>query len=355
MTCLAALSPDTVPDDPAALAARLSGVAVAVVERVAGGGNNRLYRVEAETGRYALKCYDGNGDARLAREFEGLAFLAAGGVACVPRPEAADQGARAALYEWVEGVPAGRAPAERRPGDAAAAVGFVRRLAGLGDAPGAKRLARATEACLSAAELAAQIDRRIGRLSQVAGEPALAGLLDGVRAVRADALAGLERRYRDAGLDPAAEIAPGLRCLSPSDFGFHNALRRADGSLVFLDFEYFGWDDPVKLVADFLWHPGFTLSAAERQTWTEGTAAVFGADPGFAVRLAAQAPLYGLRWTLILLNEFLPERWQRRVFAGTAAGWAEAKAVQLGKARAWLSEAARLAASRDPLPLPADR
>ena len=34
------------------------------------------------------------------------------------------------------------------------------------------------------------------------------------------------------------------RTLSPSDFGFHNALLRGGREWVFLDFEYFGWDDP---------------------------------------------------------------------------------------------------------------
>ena len=71
-------------------------------------------------------------------------------------------------------------------------------------------------------------------------------------------------------------------------------------------------------------------------------AALFGGDPGFAVRLNAQLPLYGLRWCAILLNEFLPARWQRRVFAGTAHEWPAAKARQLGKAELWLGDCLRL-------------
>ena len=54
---------------------------------------------------------------------------------------------------------------------------------------------------------------------------------------------------------------PPRRSLSPSDFGFHNALLEADGRLTFVDFEYFGWDDPVKIVADVMLHPGMGLSA----------------------------------------------------------------------------------------------
>ena len=48
-------------------------------------------------------------------------------------------------------------------------------------------------------------------------------------------------------------------------------------------------------------------------------------------------PLFGLRWVLILLNEFHPERWRRRVLAGTSDGWSEAKDRQLNAARVMLN------------------
>ena len=41
------------------------------------------------------------------------------------------------------------------------------------------------------------------------------------------------------------------RCLSPSDFGFHNALIDQRDNVRFCDFEYAGWDDPAKTVCDF--------------------------------------------------------------------------------------------------------
>ena len=46
--------------------------------------------------------------------------------------------------------------------------------------------------------------------------------------------------------------------LSPSDFGFHNTIKSK--KLYFIDFEYFGLDDPVKLVIDFILHPGMKLN-----------------------------------------------------------------------------------------------
>jgi hypothetical protein len=44
-----------------------------------------------------------------------------------------------------------------------------------------------------------------------------------------------------------------------------------------------------------------------------------------------------LRWVLILLNEFIPERWQRRVLAGETGSWHGVKARQLASAREFLA------------------
>ena len=64
-----------------------------------------------------------------------------------------------------------------------------------------------------------------------------------------------------------------------------------------------------------------------------------------AIRLSptgcrAYLPLFGLRWVLILLNEFIPERWQRRVLAGETGSWSDAKARQLAHAREFLASLA---------------
>ena len=48
--------------------------------------------------------------------------------------------------------------------------------------------------------------------------------------------------------------------LSPSDFGFHNSLFR-NNKLFFFDFEYAGWDDPIKLMCDFILNPDYKISS----------------------------------------------------------------------------------------------
>lgn len=318
----------------AATAATLAGTPVSRLVPVLGGANNRLFRVEtADGGSFALKTYlrlAQDPRDRLGAEFTGLRFIWERGIRTVPRAVAADAALGCALFGWVEGAPV------TRPGAAEvdAAVAFLASLRRLAADPAAAMLPLASEACLSAGEVVAQIERRLARLqAQSAGKPALAQFLrhhfeDAFTRYAGAALTG----YRAAGLNFHDDLAANAWTLSPSDFGFHNTLRGGDGALTFLDFEYFGWDDPVKLVADFLLHPGMRLDAPLQRRFLRGATQALASDAGFALRLRLLYPLFGLRWVLICLNEFLPERWLRRAYAGQAEREA-AEARQLAKAQ----------------------
>ena len=91
--------------------------------------------------------------------------------------------------------------------------------------------------------------------------------------------------------------------LSPSDFGFHNAIQTKDG-LKFIDFEYFGWDDPVKLTCDFILHPGMALTEGQKNLWLSKIKNIFSENHSFQNRLNVSYCLYGLCWCLIQLNIF---------------------------------------------------
>src|SRR6266480_4587472 len=73
----------------------------------------------------------------------------------------------------------------------------------------------------------------------------------------------------------AAALPQASRILSPSDFGFHNAIRRPDGTLAFVDFEYFGWDDPAKTIVDFLLHPGMSVADTLKRRFAAAVEAAF--------------------------------------------------------------------------------
>jgi hypothetical protein len=336
--------------DLAAFAALL-GCAVAEARPILAGRNSRVFRLRLADGRtLAAKCYHrapGDPRDRLAVEFGALTFLAEAGCACVPRPVASDAQAGVAAYEFIEG--SHTAPGAGSVDDAAAMAAFALGLWELRTRPGAAELPLASAACLAPADLLErEIARRLGAFEQEAvwagagpeDGPQLAGLrafLDReLRPARArfqgDCLEGLAR----AGVDPATPLAREQRTLSPSDFGLHNALRTRQRGLVFLDFEYFGWDDPAKMLADALLHPGTALGTAQGQRLALGLAPLFRADAALDKRVRWLYPLFGINWCLILLNEFLPAARERRSFAGAAVAFA-ARAGQLAKARALLA------------------
>ena len=326
-------------DDAATVARRLLGAAIESLEPVGGGRNSRVYCVHSGSQKFALKRYPSREDDprdRLGTEMEALRLMDRHVVPNVPKSLATDPVSNFALLSWLEGIPV-TSVGDADIDQAAEFLSTLHRLRNTADV-GFRRLA--AEACLSGFEVEGQIRRRLLPLEQAAqGEADLNVFLRSEFEPAFSALlAGAKQRIKASNLDFAAELPQERRTLVPSDFGFHNSLRRPDGTLVFFDFEYFGWDDPVKLTADILYHPGTPVEAPQRMRFRRAALEVYRRDDlDFPARLAALYPLFGLRWTLILLNEFLPSRWRLRVSAGETESWAKAKARQLSRARELLA------------------
>ncbi len=324
--------------------AALAGADVVSFHPVGGGGNNRVYRVELSDGSLcAAKFYpaqDEDPRDRLGAEFGGLSFLAEQDIGrALPRPLAADREAGVALYEWIEGEAVSASdPTARKPGDVNQALAFLRELHRLRLAPGAEKLPFASDPCFSGSGLATGIAALRRRLGEVADDhrPLREFLISQFDPAMKDAGEKAVQDYASAGMDFNADLPERNRTLSASDFGFHNVRRRADGSLVFLDFEYFGWDDPVKMTADIMLHPGTVLSADDESGFCQGLADINQEDETYGARFSTLFPLFGLRWCLIMLNEFLPERWFRRAYADEKRDRETAQARQLDKSGAML-------------------
>lgn len=327
---------------------RLLGIQPASVRRMAGGGNNKLFKFEGTNGECVVaKQYfrhSSDGTNRLDAEFGGLGFLWRHGMRRIAKPLACDRDIGVAVYQYVGGAPAN----SRLPGaaDVAQAAAFLRRLRGLAELPKARTLPAAAEACFSLEELLDNLTLRLSRLSGVAPKSRLfeelCALRDDEIAPALEKLAASARiRRQQSGQNPRAALDPSRRTLSPSDFGFHNAIRQQDDTLIFVDFEYFGWDDPAKTISDFLLHPAMELTHAQGEEFFSQCLEDF-SDPDLASRTRAYFPLFGLKWVFITLNEFSPDGWQRRVFSGLDDQSAEAHLRgQLNKAKNFLNNAIR--------------
>lgn len=264
-------------------------------------------------------------------EFTALTFLREAGVGNVPLPVAQRQdddlaGGDLAIYTWIDGEPL----AQLDSSTLEQLLAFARRLHGLTGLGRQRALAPAKEACQSPGALWSQIQQRLLALGAVQ-DAALQRFLE-QRVV--PCLAQIRSKAQGM-LNWDAPLSPEWCTLSCSDFGAHNALRDANGTLWILDFEYFGWDDPAKLVSDTLWHPAMRMSLEQKMFWTQQAALIYQRDPGFLSRLRHLFPLFGVKWCLIILNEFISQHWQRRVRAGRfqPREWPDVKAQQLATAR----------------------
>lgn len=317
----------SVPPPIRAAAERLAGLPPTDIAAAGTGTNSRIFRVDTARGRFALKCYparEGDARDRAGIEWRALAFLHAHDIGAVPQPLARDADGGYLLMEWIAGVPVTR----HDEADVAAAADFIVAVFALSADPQARDFPPASEACLCAAEIVRQIE---ARLAALAPESRIAQF------VASNLVPAFEPRRHACLADPAAQVplAPALRRLIPADFGFHNALRTADGRLRYFDFDYFGWDDPVKLAADFILHPAMMLTDGEKKLFAARLRAALPDDIDFATRLVRTLPLYAIRWALILLNPFRVDR------AGELPADARAREAlieeRIGKAEAMLA------------------
>jgi Ser/Thr protein kinase RdoA (MazF antagonist) len=324
-------------DEIAAIARSLCTARVEAVTELRHGNNSRVFRVDTAAGPFALKRYPATDNRpRLEAEVAALRFCERRGVGRTPRVVAVAAERRFALFTWIDGAPVGTVS----DADVEAFASFQIALDQAIDQRARDDIGEASEACLSGARMLAQIERRFARLDAVKHDVAeFTDLFDDLlvptlRRVEASARAAGRRH----GLDFAQDLAPEARTVIPSDLGAHNALRCPDGRLAFLDFEYFGWDDPVTSIANFVMHPGMSLTVSQRAAYRDRLLGHF-CRHAEAERLAILTPLYALRWCAIILGELLPERWQHRQESRAELGsWDEARRTQIAKARTLLAQ-----------------
>jgi len=305
--------------DHQSLAQRISqllGDRVTELQPLRGGGNNCLYRVEIRSGAVYVAKHYASGSRRsaaaLEREWRMLNFLHEAGIDRVPRPIASEPSYRLTLFSYIEGQSGETADLGEH--DFQQAADFIRQLLSLDRKKPAQQLGLASEACFDIDGLITAIQQRRDFLRSLPGDIPDADRLQNFLGAEFDpafdrCCAGLKKS------DSGYQLS---RVLSPSDFGFHNALKDVDGRWHFLDFEFSGWDGFEKMIADFLLHPGMQLAVEQQGRLL---ALVAGHWPDCEASWRMMPTIYrlcALKWTLILLNEFNPDRMRQRMLANPA-------------------------------------
>jgi hypothetical protein len=306
------------------------------IARLTGGRNNRVYRLEIENGKpLVLKQYFSNPRDtrdRLGAEWSFISHAWSRGIRAVPEPLVCDATERAGLYSFVEGRKLRGFEVTQAHVDAA--IDFV--LA-VNERPRAD-LAAASEACFSLNQHLAVIERRIERLATI--DPTAPHAKEAQHLVSARLFPAWNALKKLLAAEAAAEnrtLNPDEYCLSPSDYGFHNALFDDDGRLTFLDFEYAGMDDPAKLVSDFFCQPEVPVPLAHHTHFIDRLVRGLRLDAAAIKRCRMLLNAYRIKWTCIILNDFVPLDSARRAFA-SEADRAVRCADQLAKAKLKMAE-----------------
>lgn len=330
---LLAVSPE-LPPDVHAFCGRHGIRAPLLLQPIGAGRNSRVTRLVNQQGEWLLKDYGPrsvrgrDGHDRLGAEFAFLEYLDSSKVTDVARPLGADRELGRGLYSWLPGS----RPTQINAGHITQAANFIVALNRDHTTAQARALPAAADACKDAHDHLALIRTRLTALTAI--EPR--------SSIEAQALALVVERYvpvwhalEKTWRDGIAATRNSAQILSPSDFGFHNTLQH-QGRLSFVDFEYAGWDDPAKLICDFICQPELPVSAVQGAQFIEQLTAALPYSDELRPRVECLLPAHRLKWCCILLNEFRPEYHQRRLHAGVAPqGLLEA---QFNKATAYLNE-----------------
>jgi thiamine kinase-like enzyme len=275
---------------------------------------------------------------RISAEYKALKLYEDHNIINVPRIYAADWENGMSILEWIEGHPVDQ-PSYI---DIDAILAFIEAHKNISRVAEKRHYGTAFEACLSIAEIIRQINFRVGRLYQSIRND-LTGqlnffLLEEFPYVFKNVIGWLNKKNGQEKIDFINKLPSIKQCLIPADIGFHNMLWNNERGLIFLDFEYFGLDDPVKLLADFILHPAHTdLPFFLKEQFIEGMNHIFKDDHSFKDRYILSYPLFALRWCTILLNEFNARSWYSRQRAGASENWKDIQKTQIGKARLILS------------------
>ena len=238
--------------------ARQLGASEASLVQLQGGINNRVYRCGNGSNAHVIKGYlplvEGQRD-RMQAEVEFLTYATEVAPQYVPRLVHADPTLRCVVLEHLQGetYPEDITPAAS---DIEAAVDFFCRL-------NADRVAAKRAVQMDAAEGFLTLTEHLDNVRERAAGMQTEHLPSDAQKQASDVLHRLQasidvvaNRMEAAIASGAVEdrIATESRCVSPSDFGFHNAIRTRSGPK-FIDFEFAGWDDPAKAAADFVLQP----------------------------------------------------------------------------------------------------
>ena len=306
---------------------------IKAIEPIHQGGNNQLYHITNSSQDFVLKKYFQHPEDkrnRLAAEFSFLEFAHKTTPQFVPKPFSKNDLEFTALYEFIDGIKI-RSEQEVENHHIAACGEFVAGLNQLSKYD-VSSITNASEACFSINDHLNTIDKRI---SELATNTTLDIQLNKVLSKIQDHWFSIKEKVLNEcdALQISVEAILPLknRVISPSDFGFHNAIIQETGLIKFIDFEYAGWDDPAKLVGDFFGQVAIPINKKHVDIFIGSCFQHLLLSEIDTIRICLLIDSYKIKWCCIVLNIFLEKNLNRRLFSNPNLDIATLKSTQLSK------------------------
>ncbi len=318
-----------------------------VLEPILGGANNKVFRVNLNHQKFLLKVYFQHPDDfrdRLRTEFTFSKFAWNHGIQNVPRPISSSTDVGAALYEYVDGRRL--CTSDITENAIRQAKRFYEELNRYKHTPEAHAIQDASEACFTIQDHLACVEKKVLFLCNInsnsqVDQDASSFVHEQLYKAWVDVKSFVFSCSQALAFNVDKVLAQESRCISPSDFGFHNALVNREGNLWFIDFEYAGWCDPAKLISDFFCQPALPVPLKYFEEFSNAVSAQSPEPEHVLARTRLLFPVYKIKWCCILLNEFVPTGSARRNFAGGGSD-EDQKRGQLAKAHAYLKDLSEL-------------
>ena len=284
------------------------------------GGNNRAWTIESKGNTYFLKEYfvsDMFHRDRFSSEIAFTLHAKRNGVEVVPDLISADKRVESALFSYIEGRRP--TPAEINKTLLGQVLFFLRDINDNNQRVEAQSLPFAAEACLAESDHFHAVKWRLDRLNRIELKDKIDGeALGFIRNQLIPESRKIISMIEENAEDRSAATLPWIM-LSPSDLGFHNALLSSRNQLSFFDFEYAGWDGPVKLICDFFCQPEIPVSLDWVEWFSSQLNSVipdkWGEEQMLHRHVRKFLPLYRLKWCCIMLNDFLDGEKLRKHYA----------------------------------------
>jgi len=273
-----------------------------------GGINNRVFRCGEAHNQWVIKGYsplEPDQRDRMQAEVDFLRYSAEVAPNFTPKLIHSDPELRCVVLEYLEGksFTEGVSPPEEAVD---IAVEFFRRLNAEPEAAKRSIHIGAAEGFLSLTEHLNNVHLRLGCMEcnhlPAEAKPEAERLLAILRS-ELEPISEITANQISSG-EIVDAITPESLCVSPSDFGFHNAIQTPTG-VRFFDFEFAGWDDPAKASVDFVLQPRvpverflpplfYVLSSFETDF--------------VPARCEVLMPILRIKWLCIILSFLQPKR-----------------------------------------------